>query len=127
MSKKKNTKNTRFPKRASTKIAKTFAEALSNVRFSYDLSSALSILHANSFLDSMGRKALLKYLEECGLVQEDTKPTALALEKGVLVDEPVLYEFEDGTIIPGCKSCLTGYGLLVIVASLIAARKEEQA
>lgn len=124
---KTNTKNICPPEGAFSEIAKTYAEAFCNVHHTYGLSYALAILHANGFPSGMNQDDLLKYLEECGLVLEDGTPTALALEKGVLFEEAFPYTYEDGSIIPDTRFSLTGYGLIVIVASLIAARKEEQA
>ena len=125
---KKRTKKRRSSRKAFLKIAKTFAGAMSRSGYGYGLHFPVTLLRDSGFPKCLEDGDLLIYLRECGLAQDDGNPAPLALKKGLMYKNYPSRAFRhDGSFVGEYFFTLTGLGVMIIVASLIAARKEEQA
>lgn len=125
MSKKRrpNRKGTKDPR---TTTAKAFAEAMSRYSQGYTLSFAVEILRDNGFPADMTEAYLLDFLRDCGWVQADGRPSAQALEKGMLQEDLSTEVREHGRRIARYSFRLSGTGFAAVITALLEVRKEAE-
>lgn len=123
-------KRNRHHRRGSTsphnEAAKAFAEAMSRYSQGYTLSFAVEILQDNGFPADMTEADLLDFLRDCGWVQADGRPSAQALEKGMLQEDLSTEVREHGRRIARYSFRLSGTGFAAVITALLEVRKEAE-